>query len=113
VQLHNFWPRHLMEVMISLTSRPLYRRYPSNRRLGWPQIRSGRQGKEKILAAIGTRTPDSPVKPVASRYTDYSMKEMFLDERLSSLHTATNCNYSVFLAGRQTPLRDQRGPQNT
>jgi hypothetical protein len=37
--------------------RPLYPRYPLDRRLGGPKIRSGRRGEEKILDPIGTRTP--------------------------------------------------------
>jgi hypothetical protein len=42
-----------------------------DRRLGGPQIRSGRLGEDKILDPTGTRTSDcSVVQPVASRYTD-------------------------------------------
>jgi hypothetical protein len=44
----------------SLTTRPLYPRgksprHPLDRRLGRPQSRSGRRGKEKILGPTGTR----------------------------------------------------------
>jgi hypothetical protein len=42
--------------VVSFTSRPLYPRYPVNRRLGGPHSRSGRRGKEKILHPSGTRT---------------------------------------------------------
>jgi hypothetical protein len=49
-------------LVVSFTPRPLYLRgksacYPLDRRLGGPQIRSGRCGVEKILDSAGTRTP--------------------------------------------------------
>jgi hypothetical protein len=43
--------------VVSFTPRPLYPRYPLDRRLGGPQSQSGRSGEEKILDPIGTRTP--------------------------------------------------------
>jgi hypothetical protein len=48
--------------VISFTPRPFYPkgkipRYPSNRRLGWPQNRSGRRGDMENLTPTGTRTP--------------------------------------------------------
>jgi hypothetical protein len=52
--------------------RPLYPRYPLDRKLGGPQSQSGRRGEEKILDPTGTRTP--VVQPVASRYTDYAIQ---------------------------------------
>jgi hypothetical protein len=42
--------------------------YPLRRRLGGPQIRSGRCGEKKNLAPIGNRS--RAVQPVARRYTD-------------------------------------------
>jgi hypothetical protein len=45
--------------------------YPSDRRLGGPQSRSGRRGEEKILDPTGTRIPiPRSSSAVASRYTD-------------------------------------------
>jgi hypothetical protein len=35
--------------VVSFTPRPLYTRYPLDRRLGGPQSRSGRRGEEKVL----------------------------------------------------------------
>jgi hypothetical protein len=54
--------------VVSFTPRPLYPRgknprYPLDRRLGWPQSRSGRYGNEKKRAPAGNRTP--AVEPVA------------------------------------------------
>jgi hypothetical protein len=47
---------------------------PMDRRLGGPQSRSGRFGKEKILHPTRIRTPTpSVVQPVASRYIDYAI----------------------------------------
>jgi hypothetical protein len=48
--------------VVSFTHRPLYTRrkgprYPSDRRLGGPQRRSGPCGEEKILTLDGNRTP--------------------------------------------------------
>jgi hypothetical protein len=44
------------------------------RRLGGPKNRSGRRGEEKILDPTGTQNSDpSVVKPLASRYTDYTV----------------------------------------
>jgi hypothetical protein len=48
--------------VVRLTPRPLYLRgksprYPSDRRLGGPQSRSGRRGEMKILAPIWNLTP--------------------------------------------------------
>jgi hypothetical protein len=43
--------------VVSFMPRPLYPRYPLDRRLGGPQSRSRRHGVVKILAPIGTRTP--------------------------------------------------------
>jgi hypothetical protein len=49
-------------------------RYPLDRRLGGPQSRSGRRGKEKILGSTETRNATSSVvQPVASRYTDWAI----------------------------------------
>jgi hypothetical protein len=46
-------------------------RCPLDRRLDGSQSRYGRHGEVKILARIGTRTPDYlVVQPVAIRYTD-------------------------------------------
>jgi hypothetical protein len=44
--------------VVSFTSRPLYPRYPLNKRLGGPQSWSGRHGEVRILAPTGTRTPN-------------------------------------------------------
>jgi hypothetical protein len=44
--------------MVNFTPRPLYRRYPLNRRLVWLTRRSGRFCRiEKFLAPTGTRNP--------------------------------------------------------
>jgi hypothetical protein len=47
--------------VVSFTPRPFYHqgkpRYLLDRRLGWPQSRSGRRGAEKIRDPTGTRTP--------------------------------------------------------
>jgi hypothetical protein len=43
--------------VISFTSRPLYARYPLDRRLGGPQNRPGQHREVKILAPIGAQTP--------------------------------------------------------
>jgi hypothetical protein len=48
--------------VVSFTPRPLYPRensllYPSDRRLGGPQSRSGRHGEVNIFAPNGTQTP--------------------------------------------------------
>jgi hypothetical protein len=52
--------------VVSLTPRPLYPRYPLDRRLGGPQSRSGRSGEEKNLLPLPEIEPrlSSPV-PVA------------------------------------------------
>jgi hypothetical protein len=56
------------------THRGISLRCPLDRRLGGPQIRSGRRGEKKILDPTGTRTPDtSVVHPIASRYTYYAI----------------------------------------
>jgi hypothetical protein len=47
-------------------------RYPSDRRLGGLQRRSGRRGEDKILYPTGTQTP-APCRP-ASRYTDCAIQ---------------------------------------
>jgi hypothetical protein len=39
--------------VVNFTPRPLYPRYPLERRLGGPQSRSGRSGEEKILDPTG------------------------------------------------------------
>jgi hypothetical protein len=49
--------------VVSFKLLPLYPltkspRYPLDRRLGWPQNRSGRLAEEKILGPVGTRTPN-------------------------------------------------------
>jgi hypothetical protein len=59
--------------MVGSTPLPLYpsgksHRYLFDRRLGWPQSRSGRRGKEKILDPTGT-----VVQPAASRFSDYAV----------------------------------------
>jgi hypothetical protein len=59
--------------MISFRIRPLYLRYPLDRRLGEPQSQSGGYGKENILDPTGTWTPDINLKSVSSRYTDYAI----------------------------------------
>jgi hypothetical protein len=41
--------------------------YPLERRLGWPQSRSGRCGEEKNLALLGM---EPTVQPVIRPYTD-------------------------------------------
>jgi hypothetical protein len=52
-------------------------RYPSDRRLGGPQSRSGRLGEETILDITGTRTPTprssgpSPVAVPTPQYVQY------------------------------------------
>jgi hypothetical protein len=53
--------------VVSFTPRPLYPRgksprYPSDRRLGGPQSRSGRYGEDKNFATAGNRTP--AIQPV-------------------------------------------------
>jgi hypothetical protein len=59
---------------VSFIPRPLYPRYPFDRRLGGPQSRSGRREEEKSLGPTGNRTPTpSVVQPVAGRYTDYAI----------------------------------------
>jgi hypothetical protein len=68
-RLHNLIPTftrsstHLQIMLMMMThtprrfrqsiKRPLYRRHPLDRRLGGPQIRSGRWGEEKNLAVPG------------------------------------------------------------
>jgi hypothetical protein len=46
-------------------------RYPLDRRLDWPQSRSGRCGEEKNLAPVMIRTPD--VQAIARHYTDWAI----------------------------------------
>jgi hypothetical protein len=65
--------------MVSITPRPLQRRgkspwYTSDRRLGGPQSRSGRRGKEKNLTPHQDSHSDQPVQLVASRYTDWTIQ---------------------------------------
>jgi hypothetical protein len=52
----------IWRLAVSFTPWPHYPRgksprYPSDRRLGGPQSRSGRDGEVNIFAPIGTRTP--------------------------------------------------------
>jgi hypothetical protein len=54
--------------MVSFMPRPLYPRYPLDKRLGGPQNKPGRCGEEKNLAPAGNPTP--AVQPVVHRYTD-------------------------------------------
>jgi hypothetical protein len=49
--------------MVSFTSRPLYPRYPSDRRMGGPQSRSGRDGEETKTGACTCRE-SNPCHPV-------------------------------------------------
>jgi hypothetical protein len=56
------WPLHWLEMSGQLhapAALPLGKEslVPLDRRLGWPQSRSGRHGEEKILTLTGTRTP--------------------------------------------------------
>jgi hypothetical protein len=57
--------------VVSFTPRPLYPQgksswYALDRRLGWPQSRSGHGGEEKkFLAPTGTRIPDHPARSPA------------------------------------------------
>jgi hypothetical protein len=49
-------------------------RYPLHRRLGWPQGRSGQVRKISPLTGFDPRT----VHPVASRYTDWTIPDLYL-----------------------------------
>jgi hypothetical protein len=58
------WPGTSWRWAVRFTPRPLYlrgknSRYPSNRRLGGPQTRSGRRGEYKILDPTKTRAAHS------------------------------------------------------
>jgi hypothetical protein len=60
--------------VVSFTPQPFYPRgksprYPPDRRLGGPQIRSGRRG-ENSRPYRDTNSDPSIIQPVASRYTD-------------------------------------------
>jgi hypothetical protein len=63
--------------VVSFTTQPFYtpeksRLYPSDRRLGGPQNRSGRGGKEKNSQTLsGLRLPN--IQPVVQRYTDWAV----------------------------------------
>jgi hypothetical protein len=71
--------------VLSFTPRPLYPRYPLDRRLGGPQSPYGRRGEEKILDPTGSRTPTPrPSSPVASRYTDYAIPAPAIDRSIAS-----------------------------
>jgi hypothetical protein len=52
-------------------------RYPLDRKLGGPQSLSGRRGEEKILDYRDPNTSPSVAQPVASRYTDYAIRDDF------------------------------------
>jgi hypothetical protein len=59
---------------VSFTPRPLYSQgnspwYPLDRRLGGPQSRSGRGGKEKNSQPLPRFEPPIIIQPVAQRYT--------------------------------------------
>ena len=62
---------------VNVTPRPLFTpgktRYPSYRRLGGPQCRSGQVRKISPPPGFDPRT----VQPVASRYTDYATRPTF------------------------------------
>jgi hypothetical protein len=74
--------------MLSFTPGPPYPRgkspwYPSDRRLGRPQRRSGRRGEEKNLDPTRIRTPDSwVVQLVANRNTDWAIPAPLLRYQL-------------------------------
>jgi hypothetical protein len=71
VLIHVFLTLALVGGVLRFTTRPLYPRYPLDRRLGGPQNRSGRLGEEKKTAPTGNLNSDpSAVQPVASRSTD-------------------------------------------
>jgi hypothetical protein len=58
--------------VVSFTTRPLYPWYPLDRRLGGPQSRSGRCGKNSWPYQDSNFDP-SVIQPIASRYTDYAI----------------------------------------
>jgi hypothetical protein len=66
--------------VVSFTPRPVYPRYPMDRRLGWPQSPCGRNEEVKILRTYRDSNSDPwVVQPAASRCTDWAA-DTFHDE---------------------------------
>jgi hypothetical protein len=72
--------------MVSFTIRPLYPRYPLDRRLGELQSQSRRYGEDKVLAPTGTQTP---ILRASRQYTPLHFTGSSLFSWTYEMHSAT------------------------